>query len=195
MRKLDMPSIGFHLQAPTYKEITKIIFKMKSSASPCPLDRVSIIVLKKCPYLRTYLWRIISAAWTGGDFPTVWKRGIAVLAYKKDSKKDISNFRPITLQPVLSKVFTSMLRNRLYDFCYKNKSIESNLQKGFWDDISGCIEQTETLTHIINHARKKQRSLIITLLDLKTAFGEDSHDVLLSVLKYHHIPDHIINLV
>ena len=51
MRKLDIPSIGFHLQAPTYKEITKIIFKMKSSASPCPLDRVSIIVLKNAPIL------------------------------------------------------------------------------------------------------------------------------------------------
>ena len=57
------------------------------------------------------------------------------------------------------------------------------------------MEHTETLTHIINHARKKQRSLIITLLDLQNAFGEGSHDLLLSVLKYHHIPDHIINLV
>ena len=195
MQKLDIPSIGFHLEAPTYKEITKIIFKMKLSASPCPLDQVSIIVLKKCPYLRTYLWRIISALWTRGDFPTLWKRGITVLAYKNDSNKGPSNFRPMTQQPVLSKVFTSILRNRIYDFCYKNKSIESNLQKCFWDDISGCIEQTETLSHIINHARKKQRSLIITLLDLKNALGEVSHDLLLSVLKYHHIHDHIINLV
>ena len=186
MQKLDIPSIGFHLEAPTYKEITKIIFKMKLSASPCPLDQVSIIVLKKCPYLRTYLWRIISALWTRGDFPTLWKRGITVLAYKNDSNKGPSNFRPLTQQPVLSKVFTSILRNRIYDFSYKNKCIESNLQKGFWDDISGCIEHTETLTHI-NHARKKQRSLIITLLDLKNALGEVSHDLLLSVLKYQKV--------
>ena len=195
MQKLDIPSIGFHLEAPTYKEITKINFKMKSSASPCPLDQVSIIVLKKCTYLRTYLWRIMSASWARGDFSTVWKRGITVLAYKKDSNKDPSNFRLITLQPVLSNVFTSILRYKIYDFCYKNKYIESNLQMGFWNDISGCIGHTETLTHIINHARKKQRSLIITLLDLQNAFGEGSHDLLLSVLKYHHIPDHIINLV
>ena len=72
-----------------------------------------------------------------------------------------------------------------YDFCYKNKYIESNLQKGFWDVISGCTEHIET--HIINHTRKKQRSLTITLLELKNAFGEVSHDLLISVLKYHHI--------
>ena len=186
MQKLDMPFIVFYLEAPTYKEITKTMFKMKSSASPCPLDQASIIVLKKCFHLRTYLWRIISASWNRGNFPIVWKWGITVLTYKKDSNKDPSNFRPITLQPVLSKVFTSTLRNRIYDF--KNKYIESNLQKGFWDNIPRCIEHTETLTHIINHARKRQRSLIIRLLDLKNTFGEVSHDLLLSVLKYHHIP-------
>ena len=41
--------------------------------------------------------------------------------------------------------------------CYKKKYIESNLQKGFWDDISGCIEHTETLTHIINHVEKSRK--------------------------------------
>ena len=81
------------------------------------------------------------------------------------------------------------------NFCYKNKYIESNLRKSFWDDISGCIEHTETLTHIVNHARKKQRSIIIMLLDLKNAFGQVRHNLLLSILKDHHIPDHIINLV
>ena len=166
MQKLNEPTIDFNLEAPTYREITKIIFKMKSSSSPCPFDQVSIIVLKKCPFLRTYLWRIISASWSRGDFPTVWKQGITVLAYKKGSNEDPANFRPITLQPVLSKVFTSILRNRIHDFCYKNKFIESNLQKGFWDNISGCVEHTKTLTHIINDARKKQKSLIIALLDL-----------------------------
>ena len=66
---------------------------------------------------------------------------------------------------------------------------------GFWNYISGCIGHTETLTHIINHAQKKQRSFILTLLDLNNAFGDVCHNLLLSVLKYHHIPNHIINLV
>ena len=37
----------------------------------------------------------------------------------------------------------------------------------------------ETLTYVINHARKKQRNFVITLLDLK----------------FNHVPDHIIQLV
>ena len=58
-----------------------------------------------------------------------------------------------------------------------------------------CRRVFETKSHIISHARKKQRSLIIMILYLKNTFGKVSHDLLLSVLKYHHIPDHIINLV
>ena len=37
--------------------------------------------------------------------------------------------------------------------------------------------------------------MIITLLDLKNAFGEVSHELLISVLRYHHLPDHIVKLV
>ena len=47
------------------------------------------------------------------------------------------------------------------------------------------------MARIINTARSKQRSLIITLLDLKNAFGEVHHNLITSVLDYHHIPEHI----
>ena len=50
------------------------------------------------------------------------------------------------------------------------------------------------MAHIINKARIKKRSLIITL-DLKNASGEVHHNLIYEVLKYHHIPDHIKNLI
>ena len=45
--------------------------------------------------------------------------------------------------------------------------------------------------HVINQARVKQRSLVVTLLDLKNAFGEVHHNLIQEVLSYHHIPEHI----
>ena len=53
MKKLDEPTINFHLETPSYAEITKIIVRMKSSASPYPYDAISIIAIKKCPILRS----------------------------------------------------------------------------------------------------------------------------------------------
>ena len=47
------------------------------------------------------------------------------------------------------------------------------------------------MADIINKARIRQRSFVITLLDLKKAFGEVHYNLIQSVLDYHHIPDHI----
>ena len=44
------------------------------------------------------------------------------------------------------------------------------------------------MANIIDKARIKQRSLVITLLDLKNAFGEVHHNLIQEVLAYHHIP-------
>ena len=51
------------------------------------------------------------------------------------------------------------------------------------------------MANIINKARIKQRSLVITLLDLKYDFGEVHHNLIAAVLSYHHIPDDIHHLI
>ena len=62
MKTFKDPTINFDLELPTYTEITKIISKMKSSVSPCPLDQVSVIAFKKWPILRSHLTKIIQLA-------------------------------------------------------------------------------------------------------------------------------------
>ena len=61
-----------------------------------------------------------------------------------------SNFRPISLEPVMLKMFTSFLRDSMYDFLKKNIYIESQIQKGFISKISGTLEHTSMMGHIIN---------------------------------------------
>ena len=53
MKQLEKPIKDFNTKPPTYNEINKIIMKMKSSGSSCPIDQVSTLMLKKCPILRT----------------------------------------------------------------------------------------------------------------------------------------------
>ena len=83
----------------------------------------------------------------------------------------------------------------LFTFLLANNFIEHNIQKGFTPHVSGTLEHTAQMAYIINQARIKQRSLVITLLDLKNAFGEINHNLIHSVLGCHHIPDHIKILI
>ena len=48
---------------------------------------------------------------------------------------------------------------------------------------------------MINHARKKQKNLVTTLFDFTTTFGEVDHELITYVLKFHHVPDQIVQFV
>ena len=93
------------------------------------------------------------------------------------------------------KILSSIIRRRLYNFLIKNSYVERDIQKGFWDNVPGTIEHNELLTYMINHARKRQRDLFITLIDLRNAFGEVHHSLLNKVLEYHHVPIEVKSLI
>ena len=69
------------------------------------------------------------------------------------------------------------------NFFSKIITLKSKIQKGFTSKISGTLEHTSQMASVINKARIRQRYLIITLLDLKNAFGEVHHNLIFEVLK------------
>ena len=186
--KFRDPTIDFDLSPPSYHQINKIIQKMKAKGSPCPLDQLSILCFKRCPYLRSYLLALYTEVWNQKYIPKEWRKAITILIHKKDTNSDPANFRPITLEPVALKIFTSLLRNRMYNFLLNNNYIETDIQKGFIPGMSGTFEHIAHLSYVVNQARNKQRSLTVTLVDLRNAFGEVHHNLIDTILEFHHIP-------
>ena len=82
-----------------------------------------------------------------------------------------------------------------FAFLISNGFIEHKIQKGFLPKLFSTFEHTAQMANIINNARIKQSSVVITLLDLKNAFGEVHHNLIAEVLNYHHVPDHIQILI
>ena len=193
--KFNEPSVEFNLAPLTYNKICKIVKRMKASGSPCPLDQISIICFKRCSILRSFVLEICKEILRRKSIPESWKRAATILIYKKSDKSEPSNFRPITLEPVMLKIFTSLLRDRVFEFLHNSSYIETSIQKGFTPGLSGTYEHIANMSHIINDARCKQHSVIIILIDLQNAFDEVHHNLIDTVLKYHHIPDDIIKII
>ena len=128
---------------------------MKSNGSPCPQDQISKIAFKRSAYLRSYLTKIIQLAWCNRTNLEAWKRVVTILIYKKDSTRDSSNFRPITLQSIPLRVFTSAVRNKLFLQLKRDNYIETNVQKGFTPVMTGTYEHTAQLAHNIGQAKKE----------------------------------------
>ena len=150
VKEFENPTTDFNMQPPTHVEVTKVIMKMKSSAPPCLLDQISVITFKKCPVLRSRLTNILQVAWTAKTFLDVWKSGVTVLAYEKGDAGNLVNFRPITLQPALLIVFTSIMRNKIFNLLRKIDTLKRIFKKGFgrkYQAVSNpsnvyCISQT-----------------------------------------------------
>jgi len=76
----------------TFHDVSKIIFYMRASSSPCPLDGISVIVLKRCPILRTHLAKLLSACWMQSHFPASGED----LRFRSFIKKKILQIRRIS---------------------------------------------------------------------------------------------------
>ena len=166
---------------------------MKSSGSPCPLDQMSIIYFKRCPYLRSFMLEICTEVLRSNILPTEWIKADTILIHKRVTPI-YQNCRPITLEPVSLKPFTSLLRNRVFMYLINTQFTESRYQKGFMPGMSGTFE-IEQMSHIINQSRKQQRCVTIILIDLEKAFDEVHYSLIQSVLRFHHIPDEISYIV
>ena len=135
----NLSSFSFDQSAPSYDKVTQVVRRIKSSGSPCPLDKISIICFKRCPYLRTFLTDIIRIVWESGRVPSEWKKACTVLVHKKGTSDDPANFRPITLESVPLKVFTSCIRDSIFPFLLKMNLSKQKSKKGLLRRFQGLL--------------------------------------------------------
>ena len=76
-----------------------------------------------------------------------------------------------------------------------NDYIDKHVQKGFWPSVDGVFEHTQMLAHMMREVKRHQRTMIVTLLDLRNAFGEVNHGLIYSSLRYHNVPEEIISII
>ena len=82
--------------------------------------------------------------------------------YKAKDKKDISNYRPISLLPIISKILEKVVHKNLYTFLEKNKVVYAS-QYGFRNNRSTINAITELVCHITNAIENKQNTLSVFL--------------------------------
>ena len=100
---LSAPTVKFDLSPPSYKQITKVVRKIKASGSPCPLDQISIIPFKRYTYLRSYLTEVFRIIWLTGEIPDVWKKACSVLVHKKVTSPTLLTLGLLLWNVLLSK--------------------------------------------------------------------------------------------
>ena len=100
--------------------------------------------------------------------PKDWARGIIVPIYKDGEKKNVDNYRGITLLSVVGKLYTSILNNRFTSWFAENKKIVEE-QGGFRAKRS-TSEQIFIFKEMIQGRKKGKKKTFCCFLDIRKAY-------------------------
>ena len=113
-------------------------------------------------------------------FPTRCKVAKLKTIYKKGSKTDPQNYRPVSLLPLISKVIEKVVHDQTQIYLSKNK-ILYKYQSGFRSNYStnSCLSY---LTNLISEGFDTGLYTGMILIDLQKAFDTIDHQLLLEKL-------------
>ena len=175
-----MPSIIIH-NISEY-DVKHIILSLKSVAAGW--DNFPAYLGKKCinGYI-TPLTYILNQSMTEGVFPDLLKTARVIPLYKSGEKKNINNYRPISILSFFSKIFEKTMYHYISNFMDKHNLISKH-QFGFRSKHSPQHAVISLVNNITN-SLDSNNIVIGVFLDLKKAFDTVDHTILLK--KYMHM--------
>ena len=125
-------------------EIRDIILSLDNAKATGPGSIPTNILKILLPHMSYIISKIINISFNTGIFPDSLKFADIVPVYKKDSKLQVENYRPISLLSNISKIFEKTIHTRLYKFLEKTKCIY-NFQFGFRSKHKKILQQMRKL--------------------------------------------------
>ena len=116
---------SFLLKATSEDEVHKLICQLNKGKALGPLSIPVTILKDNVNILSTPLSFIINRSFEQGVFPESLKTAQVTPVHKKEDTLTISNYRPISLLSVFSKILEKSMYNRIYSFLCKHELINN----------------------------------------------------------------------
>jgi ribonucleases P/MRP protein subunit RPP40 len=157
-------------------------------------DGIPPVVYNKCAAaLLVPIVHILKLSLKHGRIPRKWRHIIVQPVYKKGCKRTISNYRPIGLTCILSKICERIVRDQLMSYLKLNNMM-TDRQHGFRSGRSTITSHLQSQSEWKNLLLQNKEFYMI-LLDFSKAFDVVDHTVLRRKLKNAGIQGQAFNWI
>ena len=167
-------SSSIYLSPISSLEIENIIKKLDDHKS----NDLSPKVLKQLliPFSRSLIYLFNSCMLTG-VFPDELKVAKVTPLFKNGNKSDMSNYRPISILPTLSKIFEKLIYKKFYNF-FEVNAIIYNCHFGFRQSHS-TVHAIQTAINSVVTSLNGSYHMMGIFIDFSKAFDAIQHSILL----------------
>ena len=181
----------FNFRPVTQDKVEKLLLGMSPSKA-CDTDGLTARIIKACGSETVApLTYVFNLSLQHNIFPNIWKSARVSSLYKDGDNTKPSNYRPILVLPILSKVLEHLVHDQVYTYISEAEYLSPN-QAGFRkrSSISTCL--IEFLDKIYDSMDNGCLSGVL-FLDLRKAFDTVDHQIAISRLSKFNLHNDVLD--
>ena len=141
--------------------------------------------------LASSLTTIFNSSMKQGEWITAWKRGEWMPVLKNDDRREVKNYRPVTVLPAVDKIYEKLLSKQITEY------MDPKLSHCLWAyrKNNGC--ESTILRLVENWKKDLDGKKVVGVLssDMSKAFDSLCPQLLIKKLESYHFSDNALNLV
>ena len=175
----------------TDKEIENTLKSLKKGKAP-GIDNITSDVLKLggkevIKALKTIFNEILESQ----EIPETWREAKMIILHKKGERRDIKNYRPVSLLSHTYKLFTRAIQNRMEKVLDENQPRE---RAGFRKKYS-TVDHLQALNQVIEKSEEYQLPMVIRFIDYEKAFDSIKHFSIFEALRKINVNETYVKIL
>lgn len=140
------------------------------------IDLITAKILRKMiDFFTPILTKIFNKSLSSGVFPDIWKTALITPIFKSGNRRDVSNYRGISILSLISKIFERLVRRKIDSFV--SRLIDQS-QHGF-ETGKSTVTNLSVYTLFIRKCLNQGQQVDAIYTDFSKAFDKVDHGLLL----------------